>query len=122
MPEKLNLFRQLFFDCVTEAGWELHAWALLSNHYHFIASSPSDPGTLRRMLSKLHTLSARDLNVLDGQPGRKVWFQYFDSHITYTKSYLPRLKYVHHNPVQRITPGVRLLGLRAWPTRAFGHG
>ena len=97
-PEKLDLFRDLFFACIAEAGWDLHAWAILSNHYHFIASSPSDPATLRRMISKLHTLSARDLNERDRQPGRKVWFQYFDSHITFTNSYLPRLKYVHHNP------------------------
>ena len=98
-PEKLDAFRVLLFACLDEVEWELHAWAILSNHYHFIASSPSDPGSLRRVLSKLHTLSARDLNVRDGQPGRKVWFQYFDSHITFTNSYLPRLKYVHHNPV-----------------------
>ena len=97
--EKLDLFCRLFFAGMAESGWELHAWAVLSNHYHFIASSPADPGTLRRMLSKLHTLSARDLNALDGQPGRKVWFQYFDTHITFMNSYLPRLKYVHHNPV-----------------------
>jgi len=51
------------------------------------------------MISKLHTLSARDLNMMDRQSGRKVWFQYFDSHITFMNSYLPRLKYVHHNPV-----------------------
>ena len=98
-PERLDLFSRLFFDCLNEAGWDLHAWSILSNHYHFIASSPSDPSTLRRMLSKLHTLSARELNNLDGQPGRKIWFQYFDSHITFTNSYLPRLKYVHQNPV-----------------------
>lgn len=96
---KLNMFGSLFFACLAEAGWELHAWAMLSNHYHFIASSPADPGSLRRILSKLHTLSARDLNLQDRQPGRKVWFQYFASHITFMNSYLPRLKYVHHNPV-----------------------
>jgi hypothetical protein len=46
---------------------------------------------------QLHALSARDLNALDRQPGRRVWFQYFDSHITFTNSFLPRLKYVHHS-------------------------
>ena len=96
---KLDMFRHLFFDGLAEAGWELHAWAILSNHYHFIASSPSDPATLRRMISKRHTRSARELNAQDQQPGRKVWFQYFDSHITFTNSYLARLKYVHNNPV-----------------------
>ena len=59
----------------------------------------ADPRTLRRAISKLHTLSARELNRQDNQPGRKVWFQYFDTHITFPKSYLPRLKYVHQNPV-----------------------
>ena len=95
---KLDLFRNLFYDCVAESGWDLHAWAVLSNHYHFIASSPDDPGALPRMISKLHTLSAREINRIDSQPGRKIWFQYFDTHITFQNSYLPRLKYVHHNP------------------------
>jgi putative transposase len=97
--ERLNMLRGLFFGCLEEAGWILHAWALLSNHYHCIASSPADPSSLRRALSKLHTLSARDLNRQDNRPGRKIWFQYFDTHITFPNSYLPRLKYVHQNPV-----------------------
>ena len=96
---RLNMLRSLFFTCLEEGRWELHAWALLSNHYHFIASSPADPGSLRRVLSKLHTLSARELNQQDNLPGRKIWFQYFDTHITFPNSYFPRLKYVHQNPV-----------------------
>ncbi len=88
----------MLLDYALEFGWELHAWAVLSNHYHFLASSPEKPETLRRMISKLHTMSARDLNVQDGQVGRKVWFQYFETHITFPNSYYPRLKYVHHNP------------------------
>ena len=95
----LDLVRDLLFDIAKDMGWGLHAWAILSNHYHFIAASPEDASTLRRMLSKLHTLSARELNVRDRQPGRKVWFQFFDSHVTFTNSYLARLNYVHNNPV-----------------------
>ena len=98
-PARLDPFRRLFFSCVTDAKWDLHAWAILSNHYQFIASSPEDPGSLRRMLSKRHTLSARDINAQDRQAGRKVGFQFFDSHITFTNSYLARLKYVHDHPV-----------------------
>ena len=95
---RLDMFLDLLLTSVAEAGWELHAWAILSNHYHFIASSPSDPKSLRQVISKIHTLSARDINAQGSQPGRRVWFQYFDSHITFTDSYLPRLKYVHNNP------------------------
>ena len=36
---------------------------------------------------------------MDGTPGRRVWYQYFDSHITYQRSYLARLKYVHQHGV-----------------------
>jgi putative transposase len=36
---------------------------------------------------------------MDNTPGRKVWFQYWDSVITYQASYLARLNYVHYNPV-----------------------
>ena len=98
--EKLDFFQNLFFDCLTENRWELHAWAALSNHYHFMASSPDDPETLKRMLSKLQTLSARELNLRDRQTGRKIWYQYFDTHITFERSYLARLKYIHQNPAR----------------------
>ena len=95
---RLDFFLELLFAGADEFGWSLHAWAVLSNHYHFVASSPWDPASLKTMLSKLHTLSAREFNAQDRTPGRKVWFQFFDSHITFTESYFARLKYVHGNP------------------------
>ncbi|MFH0908413.1 MAG: hypothetical protein V1929_06605 [bacterium] len=98
-PERLDLVQGMLFDCAVEYEWQIQAWAILSNHYHFVASSPGAPATLSRMLSKLHTLTARTLNSWDATPGRKVWYQYFDSHITYASSYYARLKYVHQNPV-----------------------
>lgn len=56
-------------------------------------------GSLRAMLAKLHMLSAKAVNQMDDAPGRKVWFQYWDSLITYERSYLARLQYVHQNAV-----------------------
>jgi putative transposase len=98
-PERLDSFLDLLLAGAAESGWALQAWAVLSNHYHFVAASPGNAATLRTLLSKLHTLSAREFNLQDRTPGRKVWFQYFDSHITYPASYYARLKYVHENPV-----------------------
>jgi putative transposase len=98
-PERRDFFVEALFARAAEFGWMLHAWAVLPNHYHFIAASPTDPGTLRRFLGKLHMTTSKHLNELDGQSGRKVWFQYWDSHITFERSYLARLNYVHHNPV-----------------------
>ncbi len=98
-PDKRTLVRNLLFELALKYEWNLQAWAVMSNHYHFVAASNDDPASLKKMLSTLHTLSARDLNRIDGTPGRRVWFNYYDSRITYEKSWLARLKYVHYNPV-----------------------
>jgi putative transposase len=97
---RLDLVQNCLFEVAAEFGWRLEAWAILANHYHFVARSPDDPRTLRRLIGKLHMLTAKALNLLDGTPGRKVWFQYWDSLITYERSYLARLAYVHGNPVK----------------------
>ena len=99
-PRRLDLVMHQLFACLAEAGWELHAWAVLSNHYHFIARSAGDPGSLKGIVSKLHMTTAKDLNQEDGTPGRRVWFQYWDTHLTIQTSYLARLKYVIMNPVR----------------------
>jgi len=98
-PARLDLVMRRLFDCLAEAGWELHAWALLSNHYHFVARSVGDPAALHRIVSKLHMTAAKALNQEDGTPGRRVWFQYWDTHLTFERSYLVRLRYVNQNPV-----------------------
>ena len=95
----LDLVRDTLFDVAEEFGWQLQAWAVLSNHYHFVAVSPEDATTLRPLVGKLHMLTAKELNRIDCTPGRQVWYQYWDSRITYEQSYLARLRYVHTNPV-----------------------
>ena len=96
---RLEMMQSLLFEYAAEYGWRLQAWAIMSNHYHFIAASPDDPASLKKFLSKLHTKSAIELNRADNAVGRKVWYQYWDSHITYQTSYYARLKYVHQNAV-----------------------
>jgi|MudIll2142460700_1097286.scaffolds.fasta_scaffold235469_2 putative transposase len=97
--ERRDYFVETLFARAAEFGWMLHAWAVFSNQQHFIAASPTDPGTLRRFLGKLHMTTSKRLNEQDAQRGRRVWFQYWDSHITFERSYLARLNYVHQNPV-----------------------
>jgi len=64
-----------------------------------VASSPENPQSLSKLLAKLHGVTARCLNRWDGTPGRKVWYQYRDTRISYLPSYYARLKYVHQNAV-----------------------
>jgi putative transposase len=96
-PEKLTFLHDTLLQLAGQHGWPLQAWAVLSNHYHFIALAPADPNSLRAFLQALHSLTAREVNRVDRTPGRKVWFQYWDSQITHEHSYLARLNYVHRN-------------------------
>jgi len=48
----------------------------------------------------LHTKSAIALNQLDETSGREVWYNFWDKKLTYERSYLARLNYVHQNPVK----------------------
>ncbi len=97
-PERLDYFLEALFARAAEFDWQLQAWAVLANHYHFVATSPRDPATLRTFLSKLHMNTAKQLNEWDAAQGRKVWYQYWDSQIKLEDDYLARLNYVNHNP------------------------
>jgi putative transposase len=98
--DRLTLLEETLLSLALQYGWQLQAWAVFSNHYHFIATSPPSSQTLPRFISHLHTLTATAINKLDSEPGRKVWFQYWDTLLTYQKSYLTRLNYVNNNPVK----------------------
>lgn len=98
--QQLDLLQTSLFELVLKYQWRLEAWAIFPNHYHLIVQSPTDPKTLRRFLTHLHANTARELNRLDHTPGRTVWYQYWDTHLTFKESYFPRLKYVMHNPVK----------------------
>ena len=80
--------------------WDLQAWAILNNHYHFIARSPEYSTSLSKLIRQIHSITAIQINRWDNTPGRQVWFNYWDSCLTYEKSYLARLHYVHMNPVK----------------------
>lgn len=77
----------------------MEAWAIMSNHYHFVANLNGNT-RLSKTMGDFHRRSALDLNRLDETPGRKVWFQFWDTEITDAKSYMARLAYVHQNPVR----------------------
>jgi putative transposase len=99
-PAKLAFVRDTLFEIAELYHWLLQAWSIMGNHYHFIAIAPEDPTTLKHLIRKFHSITAREMNRQDNIHDRKFWFQYWDSHITFEKSYLARLNYVHNNPVR----------------------
>jgi putative transposase len=101
--ERLCVLHRGLLAVARDYGWHLEAWAVFSNHYHFVAHSPSnapDGSSLSDMLSVLHVKMARWINGLDQTPDRQVWFNFWETRLTYQKSYLTRLNYVHQNPVK----------------------
>ncbi len=97
---RLATLEAALFDTAGQRGWELHAWALFSNHYHLIAQAPPHDGDVGRFAQQLHSRASIDLNKMDDTLGRRVWYQYWDKGLTFEKSYYPRLNYVMQNPVR----------------------
>jgi len=98
----LDLLEGLILTQAKRHGWRLEAWAVFSNHYHFVAHGPPSRCTADSLvgyLRRVHTLTALALDTLDATPGRTVWHNYWDTRLTYHRSYLARLNYVDTNPV-----------------------
>ncbi len=97
--KRLELLCSTLLQLAHQYSWQLQAWAVFPNHYHFVATSPGNPAPLRSFLQHLHSVTARWANELDATPGRKVWFEYWETQLTFPRSYLARLRYVHQNAV-----------------------
>jgi putative transposase len=100
---RLRVLHRGLLRVALDFGWQLEAWAVFSNHYHFVAQSPEGvhgAESLAKMLGTLHEKTSKWVNRLDGAPGRNVWHNFWDTQLTYEKSYLARLNYVHQNAVE----------------------
>jgi len=102
-PQRLDVLQRGLLSVARNFGWELEAWAVFSNHYPFVAHSPNGSkgaNSLSQMLGILHTRTAGWINRLEKTPSRKVWHNFWDTKLTYERSYLARLNYVHQNAVK----------------------
>jgi len=98
--ERLEVLHRGLLTVCRERGWRLEAWAVLSNHYHFVAESPGSAESLPGMLHMLHAKTAKWVNKLDAAPGREVWFNYWDTKLDLPRAYFARLNYTHQNAVK----------------------
>jgi putative transposase len=115
--ERLRYLCEKLQAVAGEHKWQLEAWAVFPNHYHFVGISPApvrtgvegndfskeavDPAfgkqALVEFLKHLHSVTAIQANRWDQTPGRQTWYQYWDPELTFQKAYLARLSYVHRN-------------------------
>ena len=97
-PSALDMLQSVLFDKAREHRVELQAWCFFPNHYHLVAKA-AEGARVKDMLVRMHVTSAIAINRLDNTKGRKVWFQFRDTQLTYERSWLARLKYTHENVV-----------------------
>jgi len=93
---RLDGLQSRLFGLAREHECSLQAWSIFSNHYHLVLSA--DGQKIREMLTRLHTVEGIDANAIDGTPGRRVWFQFRETELTFERSWLARLRYTHENP------------------------
>jgi putative transposase len=97
---KLDLLRDTTFDLGKSYQLILQAWAFFANHYHLVISFENTTTTHRDFVRHLHRELTVRLNRVDATPGRRVMYEFWDTHLTFEKSWLARLNYVHQNPVK----------------------
>jgi len=98
--EKLTLLENEILVLANLYRWQLEAWAVFTNHYHLIARGDPNSEQLDRYLKHIHCNTARELNTMDQRTGREVWYNFWETRLTYEHSYLARLNYVHQNAVK----------------------
>ena len=90
-PESLDALQSSLFKQVRDHDCWLNSWCLLSNHYHLVIQG--DGTAIQETLADFHRNSTHDLG------GGRVWFQYWDTQLTFEASWLARMRYTHENAV-----------------------
>src|SRR5262249_7518093 len=65
-PQRLDLVESKLLELAQQYGWQLEAWAVFSNHYHFVGHSQPASALLNDFLSHLHSVTAKEINEQDG--------------------------------------------------------
>jgi putative transposase len=100
-PERLEFLQEILLLTLEKFEWIVHAWAVFANHYHFVAKASEIKDSLHLLIQEFHSATALEVNRLDRISGRQVWFQYWDTCLTYEKSWMVRINYVNNNAVHR---------------------
>ena len=98
---KARVFKSLYKG-FNSLGWTLEDWVILHNHYHLMANAPENAETLSAIIRDIHKFTAMWLkkNIPKTKSVEKIWWNYWDTCITYEKSYFARLNYIWFNPVK----------------------
>ncbi len=83
-------------------GWAIEDWVLLDNHYHIMADAPENAESLSSVINNFHKFSSIWIkkHIFQSDLIDKLWHNYWDTCITYERSYFARINYIWFNPVK----------------------
>jgi len=99
-------FKQILLDSIlttfTKFNWIIEDWVILDNHYHLMTDVKSNPTDLSRIIRNIHRYTAIEIRKINPIAilAEKIWYNYWDTCITFEKSYLACLNYIWNNPVK----------------------
>lgn len=99
MPEELSLLAGELLDGLHKAQLRYVAWVCLPNHYHVLLETETLTG-VSEAVRKIHSRVATQINGLQKQRGRQVWFRYSDRYIRTEAHHWASVNYVHYNPIK----------------------
>lgn len=97
--QRLDEFALALWQTFEDAAAIIHAWCLLPNHYHVLATIPDLPVLVAR-LGKLHGSTSFTWNGEDNARGRQCWHRATDRAMRNEEHFWATLNYIHHNPVR----------------------
>ena len=99
-PEpRRTAFQAALLEAFGDSPVEAVAWVVLPNHYHMLVWLPA-LALVPAIVRHLHGRSARQWNVEDQMPGRRVWYHYSDRAIRAEAQFFRAINYIHANPVR----------------------
>lgn len=108
--------KQAFLTCLDEAavkaGWVIHAWCVMSNHYHLAVETPK--GNLVAGMKWLQATFAARFNRFRGESGHLFQGRYKSFIIEPGESLGPLCHYIHLNPVRAKVVSPAQLPTYAW--------
>ena len=104
-------FEACLFEACTKSGWRLHAYVLMSNHYHLAVETPE--GNLVSGMHWLQATFANRFNKLRGERGHLFQGRYKALLVEEGEALGQVCHYLHLNPVRaRIAPVRELAAFR----------
>ena len=97
-PARMTVCEEEVLSRVHKFCTEVHAWCVLPNHYHLLATTIRLKELVKE-LGRFHGRSSFAWNDEDTCRGRKVWHRCFDRAIRSERHFWATVNYIHHNPI-----------------------